>query len=144
VPVILSLAVAATAAAIPPDARRTIDAANAAWLPAMEKQNAAAIAEPYADDALFVTATGETARGRAAIEQLMRERFAKTGRVVGGSLVQDGATVVGSMIYEWGHAEMDIVRDGQKPSHARGRYLTVWQKDTAGRWRIVRNLSLAE
>jgi ketosteroid isomerase-like protein len=48
------------------------------------------------------------------------------------------------MIYERGHAALELARpDG---SHARsgGRYLTVWRPDASGRWRIVRNLSLAE
>lgn len=141
--VLLSLALAASAA-IPADARRAIDAANRAWLPAMQQQNAAAIAEVYADDGLFVAATGDTARGRPAIEQLMRDRFARMGKVVTGTLIQDGLTAAGTQIYEWGHADLEIVPPGKPASHFRGRYLTVWQRDGSGRWRIVRNLSLPE
>lgn len=44
----------------------------------MQRQDAKAIVEPYADDAVFVLATGESVRGRAAIEQLMRNRFRRT------------------------------------------------------------------
>jgi uncharacterized protein (TIGR02246 family) len=138
----LMLALAA-AAAIPPDALRAIAAANNAWLSAMKRQDAAAIVEPYADDAVFVAATGESARGRPAIEQMMRDRFAKAGRVMGGSLIQDGTAAAGSMIYEWGHAELDVSLEGQPPTHVRGRYLTVWQR-VSGQWRIVRNLSLPD
>lgn len=130
-------------ATIPQDALQTINAANKAWLPAMERQDAAAVAEPYAEDGVFVAATGETAHGRNAIEQLMRDRFAKSGRVVGGTLVQDGTAAAGSMIYEWGHADLELAREGQAPAHVRGRYLTVWQR-ISGKWRIVRNLSLPD
>ncbi len=132
------------AALIPRDARRTIDAANHAWLAAMERQDAAAIAEPYADDSVFVLPTGESAHGRTAIEQLMRDRFEKTGPVRRVSLAQDGTIAVGSMIYEWGHADIELAHDGRGTATAHGRYLTVWRRDSEGRWRIIRNLSLPE
>jgi uncharacterized protein (TIGR02246 family) len=129
---------------VPPAARRTIADANAAWLRATKQEDASAMAEPYADDGVFVTATGEVVRGRAAIEQLMRDRFAKTGRVVDGRIVEDGLKRAGSMIYEWGHVELQFARDGSKPVGLKGRYLTVWAADATGHWRIVRNLSLPD
>ena len=70
--VALVIAFAAPLAAAPPervpaDARAAIAAANAAWVPAMQRQDVAAIVEPYADDGVFVTPTGESVKGRAAI-----------------------------------------------------------------------------
>jgi uncharacterized protein (TIGR02246 family) len=132
-------------ATVPADARAAIARANDDWLPAMQRQDAKAIVEPYADDGVFVMPTGEAVKGRAAIEQLMRDRFARTGRVLGGSLQQDDLVAVGSMIYEWGHAELELAgAPGQRPSRSVGRYLTVWKKDATGRWRIIRNLSLGD
>jgi len=129
--------------AVPADARATIDSVNAAWLPELQRKDAASIAEPYADDGVLVTATGETFRGRAAVEQAMRASLAGIGAAqVGGRLVQDGITRVGNLIYEWGHAELEITRPGAQPAHVTGRYLTVWRQDATGRWRILRNLSL--
>jgi ketosteroid isomerase-like protein len=99
--------------------------------------------DPYADAGLLVTATGETFRGRAAVEQAMRASLAGMGAAqVGGRLVQDGITRVGNLIYEWGHAELEITRPGAEPAHATGRYLTVWRQEATGRWRILRNLCL--
>jgi uncharacterized protein (TIGR02246 family) len=129
--------------AIPAEARAAIAQANNEWLPAMKRQDAKAIAEPYADEAVFVLATGESVKGRAAIEQLMRERFRRIGSIAAGTLQQDDLVAAGSMIYEWGHADLEVVSaPGQAPSRSVGRYLTVWQKDASGRWRIIRNLSL--
>jgi uncharacterized protein (TIGR02246 family) len=128
---------------IPADARRTIADANSGWLRAMKSGDAAATAAPYADDAVFVTALGESVRGRSAIERLMQDRFAASGRAVDGAIQQDGLTKVGDRIYEWGHATLMLARDGAKPSEFKGRYLTVWAADAAGHWRIIRNLSLA-
>lgn len=130
--------------AIPSDARTAIAAANADWIPALEKHDAAAIAAPYAQDGIFVTATGEVYKGRGAVAQLMRDRFAQMGTVVNGSLVQDGLTRQGDLIYEWGHADLELAHEGAAPQHSRGRYLTVWQQAADGRWQIVRNLSLPE
>ena len=123
-------------------ARPTIDSANAAWLPAMQRQDAAAVAEPYTDSAVFVTGTGETVVGRAAVARLMQQRFARR-RVIGGELVQDGLTLQDDFIYEWGHATIEMQpAAGGAPVRGRGHYLTVWHRDATGRWRIVRNLSL--
>lgn len=128
--------------AVPAAARAAIDSVNAAWLPALQRGDGAAIAEPYADDGVLVAASGEVTRGRAAIEQVMREAAARGGSVLGGRLVQDGITRAGPMLYEWGHAELEIARSGGQPTHVGGRYLTVWRQDATGRWRIIRNLSL--
>ena len=54
----------------------------------------------------------------------MRERFRTGGRIVGGRLLQDGLVTAGSMIYEWGHAELDVTRaPGQEPTQSIGRSL---------------------
>ena len=143
----LAIALGASLLAAPPervpaDARAAIAAANAAWVPAMQHQDIAAIVEPYADDGVFVTPTGESVKGRAAIGQLMRDRFAKTGRMVAGTITQDGLVRVGDLIYEWGHAEMRLAQEGGAETSAAGRYLTVWRHEADGGWRIARNLSL--
>jgi len=147
--ILSGLLLAATAAVaqdagVPADARATINAANAEWIPALKAHDAATIAAPYTDDGIFVTATGAVTKGREAIAQLMRDRFAQMGTVTGGELVQDGLTRQGTFIYEWGHASLELTRDGAGPVHSGGRYLTVWQKTAAGRWAIIRNLSLPE
>jgi ketosteroid isomerase-like protein len=74
----------------------------------------------------------------------MRDRVAQMGKVVSGELVQDGLTRQGAFIYEWGHATLLVARAGAAPAQSKGRYLTVWRQGTAGRWEIIRNLSLPE
>ena len=129
---------------VPAGARAAIAKANAEWIPALKAHDAATIAAPYADDAVFVTATGVTVQGRDAVTKLMQERFAQMGTVLNGSIVQDGLSRQGSMIYEWGHADLEVARAGAPPQHSGGRYLTVWRQDAAGRWVIIRNLSLPD
>jgi uncharacterized protein (TIGR02246 family) len=125
-------------ALMPTDARTVIDKANADWMPAMLRKDAEAIVQPYAADALFVTATSEVAKGRDAILKLMRDRLSRPVTVVGGDLKQDGIALAGPTIYEWGHANLRM-SDGSSGS---GRYLTVWARGSDGQWQISRNLSL--
>ncbi len=129
---------------VPADARATIAEANGAWVSAIKTGDVATIVAPYADDGIFVAADGTVVRGREAVAQLMRDRFAKVGKATNVSIAQDGVTRQGTLIYEWGHADMEFAREGAAPARSRGRYLTVWQKGAAGRWQIVRNLSLPD
>src|SRR5262249_15800848 len=123
-------------------ARRTIAETNAAWLEAMKRQDAAAIAAIYGEDAVFITAAGEALRGRTAIENFERERFNATGRVVEGTVEDDGLAQTGQFVYEWGHVTLRIARSDGNLSTFAGHFLTVWAADSTGRWRIIRNLSL--
>jgi len=140
--VIALTAAMAQDAAIPAAARRTIAETNAAWLQAMKRQDAAAIAAIYGDEAVFITATGETLRGRTAIEKFERERFGAAGRVVDGAIEDDGVAPAGELVYEWGHATLRVAAPDGNLRTVTGHFLTVWATDASGRWRIIRNLSL--
>ncbi|HSR64252.1 MAG TPA: SgcJ/EcaC family oxidoreductase [Xanthomonadaceae bacterium] len=139
----LLLALSTGAMATPSDAalRADVRRANAEWAEAMKTGDAAVIAAPYTDDAVFVLADGSSVRGRAAIEAMYRDGFGKGGTahttaIASASLVRDG-----DLAYESGGADVGVLRDG-KPVTRHGRYLTVWQRQGDGHWKIVRNLVL--
>ena len=132
----------ADSAAIPASARQEIARLDAASLAAMKAGDAATVASLYADTAVFVTIGGRVYRGRRGVEEFMRARFRAGGRPASGTIVQDGLTRAGAMIYEWGHVELRMAEADPGAEPLRGRYLTVWAPEAAGRWRIVRNLSL--
>lgn len=138
---LLSVA-AGTATAAGPDALHdTVQKANAEWAEAMKTGDAVVIAAPYADDAVFVLPDGKTLQGRAAIEVLYRDGFAKGGlasatKIDSKSLVRDD-----DLAYESGNADITVMRQG-KPVTRGGRYLTVWQAQADGTWKIMRNLVL--
>lgn len=123
-------------------ARQAIESANSGWLPAMERGDAAAVAAAYADDGVLITANGTAIRGRAAIAARYQTEFATLGKVTGGGLVQEGVTVSGSLIYEWGHGWLAFTRKDGKPRTSSGPYLTVWRREANGTWVIIRNLVL--
>jgi ketosteroid isomerase-like protein len=121
-----------------PAARHAIDAGNQAWIDGMKSGDVARIADTYAADALDCGPTGECSRGRAAIVQHFKERFATTGRATAASVTSTGSVQQGDFVYEWGHAEASF-GDGEKLG---GRYLTVWRRESAGQWKIFRNMSI--
>jgi ketosteroid isomerase-like protein len=128
----------AQVADIDPAARKGIDAGNQAWITGMKEGRAAIIAATYADNSVDCPATGECIKGRLAIEQHFKERSAKMGRAVAASVTSMGSVQQGGFIYEWGRAEATF-GDGQKLG---GQYLTAWQKQPTGEWKIFRNLAI--
>jgi uncharacterized protein (TIGR02246 family) len=131
-------------AAILASARADIDAANAAWLPGLQRRDARAIAASYADSGLFIARDGVVTRGREAVTRMYATRFPRLRPIRGGGVVQDGLTVLGpARIAEWGHAWLDLApeRGSASPTRSGGGYLTVWQREADGHWRIVRNVA---
>ena len=123
------------------EARPTIARANADWLPAMQAADADRIAEPYAEDGVFVLADGRTVVGRKAIAQMYRKSLAGGRKVLSGDIHQDGLyPAAGGLVIEWGHAGATSVDAAGKRTVSSGPYMTVWKKGADGRWAIVRNL----
>ena len=143
VAIVLLLLVATRAVATTSDGalHEAVEHANADWAEAMKRGDAAAIAAPYTDDAVFVLADGKTVQGRAAIEAMYRDGFQRGGnasatRIASKQLVRDG-----DFAYESGDADVTVLRQGKAVTRG-GRYLTVWQAQADGAWKIVRNLVL--
>ncbi len=123
-------------------ATQAIEAANAGWLPAMERGDADAVAAAYAPDGVLITSQGVAVRGRPAIAARYRAEMAQLGRVVGGGLVQESVAASGGLIYEWGHGWLAFQQKDGKRKVSSGPYLTVWRRSTDGTWAIIRNLVL--
>jgi len=124
------------------EARPVIEAANADWVPAMKRKDAKAIASFYAQDGVLVGPGGRAVQGRDAVEKSYADGMTASFHFLRGGLVQDGVVLVpGPMIYEWGHADIEIERDGKVIRNA-GNYLTVWKRDASGAWKISRNLAM--
>lgn len=123
-------------------AQHAIEAANSGWLPAMKRGDADAVAAAYAADGVLITSKGVAVRGRAAIAALYRSEFAQIGQVIGGGLTQEGVTVSGGLIYEWGHGWLAFRQKDGRRKESSGPYLTVWRRESDGNWAIIRNLVL--
>jgi uncharacterized protein (TIGR02246 family) len=115
--------------------------ANADFEIAMTKGDTASIAAPYTSDAVFVGPDGTATKGRAQIEQLYRDRFAKSGPAVESRIESEEIMLGGDLAYERGSGVFTH-RENAKPVIGRARFLTIWQRQPDGDWKILRNVVL--
>jgi ketosteroid isomerase-like protein len=117
-------------------ARTQIDAGNQAWIDGMKQGSFGLIAATYTPDAVDCNPGGDCIRGRTAIENHMKEEMTELGKADEASVTSIGSVEQGRFIYEWGQAEAHF-RGGRKIVD---RYLTAWQEQPDGTWKIFRNL----
>lgn len=140
----ISLALAHSIAAPSGEARldSAIQKANSEFLTAAKMGDAATIAAPYADNAVFVLSDGTCIQGRAEIEKMYRRRFEQSGPPNSTKLDSKNVILDGDVAYESGNAEITVMKEG-KPLTRTSRYLTIWQRAPDGEWKIVRNIVLS-
>src|ERR1044072_2542023 len=124
-----------------PKLDRAIEKANSEFIVAMKTGDAATIAAPYTDNASFITIDGACIQGRAEIEKMYRDRFARSGTARSTTINSKKLVVDGDLAYESGYGEIGLLKDG-KVSINGGRVLTVWQRQADGDWKILRNVVL--
>lgn len=121
----------------------TIQSANTEWIIAMRQGDVETIVKPYALDAVFVTAEGESIRGRAAIRDLYRTRLSGTGSVVSATIEHRGAaTGDHGLVFEWGFGAVTTRSADGSVTTRGGPYLTVWKLEEHEKWDILRNVVL--
>ena len=107
----------------------------------MKTGDAATIAAPYTENASFITIDGACIQGRTEIEKMYRDRFARSGPARSTTINSKKLVVDGDLAYESGYGEIGLLKDG-KLSINGGRFLTVWQRQANGDWKILRNVVL--
>ncbi len=115
--------------------------ANSDFEIAMTKSDTASIVAPYTTDAVFVSVDGTATKGRAAIEQLYRDRFAKSGPAIESRIESQQLVIDGDLAYERGRGSITREAKGQRVTDW-ARFLTVWQRQPDGDWKIFRNVVL--
>lgn len=121
---------------------RAIKKANTDWIAAMHSGDAGKEVEAYEEDAVFVALDGTATRGRAEIEAMMKDRFARGGLALSTKIEPRQIQREGNLAIEFGTAE--VRREGSRGQEAvsSGSYLTVWRRQEDGSWKIHRNLVL--
>jgi ketosteroid isomerase-like protein len=121
---------------IDPDARRQIDAGNQQWVDAMKDGNVALLVPGNTGDSVDCSPEGNCIRGQSALEQHMKEEMEKLGKASSANVVSMGSVQQGRYVYEWGEAKASFPNG----KSILDRYLTVWQKQADGTWKVFRNL----
>lgn len=112
---------------------------RAQWVAAAERDDAAAVAAMYAEDAVFLGNDGTAYNGRAAIETALAESF-KTGS--GLTVTEETTETAGDVVYATGQWRQQVATPDGKTVDAEGRYLVVSRLQQDGTWKIVRHVSL--
>jgi ketosteroid isomerase-like protein len=118
------------------DARRQIDAGNQQWVDAMKQGNVALLVPGNTENAVDCSPAGDCIRGRFALEEHMKEEMAKLGKADSASVISVGSVQQGGYVYEWGEAKAHFPNG----KSIMDRYLTVWQEQPDGSWKVFRNL----
>lgn len=129
---VLALVVAAQAQ--PGDVKAQIDKANAAFVAAFAKGDAAAIAAMYTTDAQAFPPNSDIVRGRAAIQKLWEGAMG-----MGVKTVKLQTTEVerhGTMAHEVGTYAM-VGADGKELDN--GKYIVIWKREGTA-WKLHRDI----
>jgi ketosteroid isomerase-like protein len=134
--ILLAASALAQTSPVSASARAGIDAGNQAWVDGVKTGDVARILATYAPHSVDCGAKGDCFIGLAQIEQHMKAQLAASGRARSAAAHTWGATQHGNFVYEWGQAEANFEHGGVVAD----TYLTVWQKQPDGSWKIFRNL----
>jgi uncharacterized protein (TIGR02246 family) len=106
---------------------------------AMKRGDAAVIGEAFAPDAamLMLDTADPPVRGREAIVALFKQ-FMGLGRFTEAAFITDEVLVDGDTAYEPGSNRFTI--EGQTRLVFRGRYVTIWRRQSDGAWQIIRDI----
>ena len=116
-----------------------IATARDAFWAAHGKGDAKALASLLTEDARLLAPGMEEVRGRQAIEAGAAQMFQALA-VEGFTIESSEITVHGDSAYELATYSETLRPRAGSPSPARGRYLIVWKRDAAGKWKVHRNM----
>lgn len=110
---------------------------SAQWAKEWSAKNLDAVIALYAEDAVFLTATGTRTTGRAAIRELFKNALAVNTSDLHVQSKVTGQS--GNLAYDSGEYEETTTSGGVKRS-GRGNYLVVLRRDRRNQWRIVQHM----
>ena len=116
------------------DIRSEIDAANAKWVAAFNKGDAAAVAQLYTEQATALPPGAPMARGRAAIQAFWQGAIQSGGKNASLKTLQLDR-FVGGAAREIGEFSLDALDAQKQPVHVVGKYVVLWRRGDGG-WKL--------
>lgn len=147
IPVASLILAGCTAQAPPPPStdvnavRDEIGKLRTAWIAAAERDDAAAVAQMYAEDAVLMTAEGAVVRGRQGIQDYFAKAFLTSG---GLEVTPMGFDASGDLAYESGRFSQDVTPPDGKPTKVSGHYVVVSKRQADGTWKLVHHITTPE
>ncbi len=120
--------------------RSTIEAANQRATVGMLAGDLAPLLANYADSVVVMMPGMPAMRGNAAVEQGMTGMMSEM-KVTAATFTTNNVMATGDMAIESGSFTMTLLPKGGKPMDDKGKYLTVWQRQADGSWKILRDIT---
>ena len=114
--------------------RKDVEAAERAWLQAMNGGDAAGVAQLYSEKGRLMPPNADIIQGRAGIEAFCKE-FVALNATLSFNLLTVHETA--NMCAAVGTYEMDLQPPGADKMHDTGKYIEVWVRESDGKWRIA-------
>ena len=109
-----------------------------AWLAAEKKDDPAAVASLYADDAVFVGTETPAAYGKAAIQAT----FAKSFPISSVTSLDSKELVANDKVgYDFGEFTQEVTPPNAKPVTIHGQYLVALARQPDGSWKITKHVA---
>ena len=131
----------AVSAVDPSVVRRVIDSTNASFADALKRgDTTAALGSHYAQDAVVMMPNEQAWRGRDGVRKglvgFLSQISVKEAKLGTEDVIIDGDLAVETGTYEW-----TVVPMGGKEIKDKGKYMTVWKRQSDGSWKIVRDIN---
>jgi uncharacterized protein (TIGR02246 family) len=114
-----------------------IRAADNAWSKVAENKQPDGMMAYYAEDAVTLPPNAPTASGKDAIRKLLGDMFALPGFSIKWQPTKVEVARSGDMAYSQGTYQLTLNGPKGSPITDRGKYLTVWKKQSDGNWKSI-------
>jgi uncharacterized protein (TIGR02246 family) len=111
----------------------------ATWLDASAAANLETVLELMSEDAVFLLPGQPPMRGRAAYAE--KSSGQAKMKIEGSADIQEIA-IRDDLAYCWNHLTITVTPAGGSPVRRSGPVLTVFRKESDGRWRLYRDANL--
>jgi uncharacterized protein (TIGR02246 family) len=115
------------------DLKAEIDAANAKFVAAFNKGDAAGVAQFYTEQAMALPPGAPMAKGRAAIQSLWQGAIAAGDKNMSLQALQ--VDQFGNAAREIGQFSLDAPNPQKQMTHVEGKYVVLWRR-AGGGWKL--------
>jgi uncharacterized protein (TIGR02246 family) len=127
-----------------PDTRaadeRAIREADSAWEAAAGAKELDGYVSYYAPDASTFPPNAPIVTGLEAIRKSMEQAFAIPGFALSGKIAKVEVSRAGDLAYTSGTYQVTVNDANGKPVTDHGKYVTVWKKQSDGKWKAVADI----
>ena len=120
---------------------RSLRTADSALTAAIAARDTGRTASFYEDDAELLPVAEPAVTGREAIRRKWAEFFGIPGFSNQSRLTQLDVSTDGTLAYTRGTYETAMTGTDGQPTVERGKWVTVWRRQSDGSWRIVQDIS---